>query len=189
MSDLGSHWNDLPFWALKLIPADHRSQRPAAPSGDRPRLDAGDLRIWTRGDMPPVQLTWYQGRQTGDLARGRNSQVGQRHLVHRRKGMLLSDYGKHVLLPEDDFKDYQPPAPFVPDSPGSKLTGCMACRSGRPPPALQLLRPAHRGQSPGQRGLSRRAKKNWDAANMKATNCPEADHFSAPPAAPGWSLG
>ena len=42
MSDLGSHWIDLPFWALKLQCAvDHRGQRPAAASGDRARVDAG----------------------------------------------------------------------------------------------------------------------------------------------------
>ena len=41
MSDLGSHWIDLPFWALKLQrPADDRGLRPAAASGDRPGVDA-----------------------------------------------------------------------------------------------------------------------------------------------------
>ena len=46
MSDLGSHWNDLPFWALKLqVAPHHRGVRPAAASGDRSRLDARDLRI------------------------------------------------------------------------------------------------------------------------------------------------
>ena len=33
MSDLGSHWNDLPFWALKLQSTpDHRGGRSTAPS-------------------------------------------------------------------------------------------------------------------------------------------------------------
>ena len=42
MTDLGSHWNDLPFWALKLqAPADGRGERPAAAPGDRPGVDAG----------------------------------------------------------------------------------------------------------------------------------------------------
>ena len=44
MSDLGSHWNDLPFWALKLQRAAHdRGQRAAAARRDRPGVDAGDL--------------------------------------------------------------------------------------------------------------------------------------------------
>ena len=46
MSDLGSHWNDLPFWALKLQrPADGRGVRPAAAPGDRPGVDARGLRV------------------------------------------------------------------------------------------------------------------------------------------------
>ena len=38
MSDLGSHWNDLPFWALKLQGAadDRSAQRDQAAPGDRP---------------------------------------------------------------------------------------------------------------------------------------------------------
>ncbi len=49
MSDLGSHWIDLPFWALKLqAPADDRGLRPAAAPGDRPGVDARRLRIRRR---------------------------------------------------------------------------------------------------------------------------------------------
>ena len=46
MSDLGSHWIDLPFWALKLeAPRTDRGVRPAAAPRDRPGLDARRLRI------------------------------------------------------------------------------------------------------------------------------------------------
>ena len=44
MSDLGSHWNDLPFWALKLRhPLTIRGERSAAASGNRSRLDDRDV--------------------------------------------------------------------------------------------------------------------------------------------------
>ncbi len=46
MSDLGSHWIDLPFWALKLqVAPHHRGVRAAAPPRDRSGLDARGLRI------------------------------------------------------------------------------------------------------------------------------------------------
>ena len=46
MSDLGSHWNDLPFWALKLqVATDHRGVRSTTPSRNRPGVDARCLRI------------------------------------------------------------------------------------------------------------------------------------------------
>ena len=64
MSDLGSHWIDLPFWALKLQrPEDHRGVRPAAPPGDRPGVDARHLRIRTPRRQPPVRLLVPGGRQ------------------------------------------------------------------------------------------------------------------------------
>jgi hypothetical protein len=28
-------------------------------------------------------------------------------------GILLADYGKRILLPEADFKDFQPPMPSI----------------------------------------------------------------------------
>ena len=50
MSDLGSHFNDLPFWALKLTaPLTIEAQRSAAASGNRARFDAGHLRVSRAG--------------------------------------------------------------------------------------------------------------------------------------------
>ena len=56
MSDLGSHWNDLPFWALKLdAPLTIEASGPAAAPGDRARRRcAATLRVRRRAaTMPP----------------------------------------------------------------------------------------------------------------------------------------
>ncbi len=37
--------------------------------------------------------------------------------------MLLADYGKHVLLPEERFSAFQRPEKFIPDSPGQHEGG------------------------------------------------------------------
>ncbi len=48
MSDLGSHWNDLPFWALKLdAPRTVRVVWNPTPSGDRARIDDGRVSLRT----------------------------------------------------------------------------------------------------------------------------------------------
>ena len=74
-----------------------------------------------RGDCPPVRSPGT--RESTNRPSGKNKEFPSGAMAScswATRGMLLSDYGKHVLLPEADFKDYQPPAPFVPDSPGQQ---------------------------------------------------------------------
>src|SRR5436305_11451896 len=62
MSDLGSHWNDLPFWALKLqAPLTIESHRevPAHPE-IAPASMTAVYEYGPRGDMPAVTVSWYQ---------------------------------------------------------------------------------------------------------------------------------
>ena len=94
MSDLGSHWNDLPFWALKLrapvtIEASGPPPHPEiAPASMRARYEYG-----ARGDQPAVTLTWYQGADKPELWTSKTiPQWASGVLFVGDKGMLLSDY-------------------------------------------------------------------------------------------------
>ncbi len=63
MSDLGSHWNDLPFWALKLkAPRTVEGVRTAAASRDRPRVDARGLRVRRPGQLASGPAHLVPGR-------------------------------------------------------------------------------------------------------------------------------
>src|SRR5260370_14275505 len=61
LPDLGSHWNDLPFWALKL-------RHPATIEAEGPPVNPETAPAWLivryeypeRGDLPAVKHTWYQ---------------------------------------------------------------------------------------------------------------------------------
>src|SRR5690606_2522599 len=111
MSDLGSHWNDLPFWALELEaprtveafgPTPHRE---IAPASVRVVYEYGP-----RGELPACRLTWYQGEEKPELWRlNEIPQWPNGVLFVGEKGMILSDYQKHVVLPEDRFRDFAPP--------------------------------------------------------------------------------
>src|SRR5438874_7787962 len=46
------------------------------------------------------------------------------------KGMLLSDYGRHQLLPEKDFSGFQPPKPSIKNSIGHHKEWVEACKTG-----------------------------------------------------------
>ncbi|MGH7139710.1 MAG: Gfo/Idh/MocA family protein, partial [Pirellulales bacterium] len=62
MSDLGSHWIDLPFWALKLDrPLTIEAHGPAPHAELAPASMQVTYEYGQRGDLPPLRLTWYQG--------------------------------------------------------------------------------------------------------------------------------
>ena len=106
MSDLGSHWNDLPWWALKL---DHPLTIEAKGPPAHPEIAPASMHaIYTygaRGDLPPVTLHWHQGVMKPKLyAENKIPQWGDGVLFIGDKGMLLTDYGKHKLLPEETLR-------------------------------------------------------------------------------------
>jgi hypothetical protein len=189
MSDLGSHFNDLPFWALKLrhpltIEAEGPPPHPEiAPASMLARYSYG-----ARGDLPPVTVTWYQGtKKPPQYLERKIPQWGDAMLFVGDKGMLLSDYGKHVLLPEADFQDFKRPAPFIPGSPGHHAEWIEACKTGKPTGsnfdyAGALTEANHLGNVAYRVGR----KLEWDPVNLKATNCPEADRYIRKRYRPGW---
>ena len=137
MSDLGSHWNDLPFWALKLrAPLTVEASGPPPHPEIAPASMSATYQYGTRDDLPPVKLTWYQGDSKPDLWKtGEIPKWDSGCLFVGSKGMLLSDYGKHTLLPEKSFADFQPPAPTIPRSPGHHEEWIEACKTGKTPSA------------------------------------------------------
>ncbi|HEX4612843.1 MAG TPA: Gfo/Idh/MocA family oxidoreductase, partial [Urbifossiella sp.] len=109
MSDLGSHWNDLPFWALDLkAPTSVEASGPLPPHAEiAPASMQATYRFPARGQQPAVAMTWYQGANKPPAwAERRIPQWPSGVLFVGDRGMLLSDYGKHVLLPEDRFAGF-----------------------------------------------------------------------------------
>jgi len=105
------------------------------------------------------------------------------------KGMLLSDYGRHVLLPEDTFKDFTRPEPFIPKSLGHHEEWLHACRTGEPTTcnfeyAGWLTEANHLGNVAYRAGQ----KLEWNAAEMRVTNTSAADRFLKRDYRAGWKL-
>ncbi len=91
--------------------------------------------------------------------------------------MLLADYTKHRLLPVEQFADFTPPKPFLPDSVGHHREWLEACKNGGPTTcnfsysgalteAVLLGNVSYRSGKPI----------TWDAKNLR-TNEPEADRY------------
>ncbi len=191
MSDLGSHFNDLPFWALKLQAPLTVEAHGLPPHPEiAPATMSATYEYGPRGDMPAVKLTWYQGNMKPEIWKsGGIPQWGNGHLFIGDKGMLLCDYDKHLLLPEKVFADYQRPEPTIPRSPGHHKEWLEACQGGKPASADfeysgWLTEANHLGNVAYRTGK----KLEWDAVALKARNAPEADEFIRREYRQGWVL-
>ncbi len=192
MSDLGSHWIDLPFWALKLKspstieasgPPVHRELAPASMSA-RYTYEAS-------GEQPALTLTWHQGESKPEIwTRGGIPQWPNGVLFIGDKGMILADYGKFTLLPEEKFAGYTPPPQSIPKSLGHHAEWIHACKTGAPTTcnfqyAGLLTEANHLGNVAYRTGKAI----TWDHEAMRVTNTSEAEPFIRRPAyRSGWVL-
>jgi predicted dehydrogenase len=192
MSDLGSHMNDLPFWALKL-----RAPRTVEAFGPPPHREIAPASMHVtyeygpRGDLPPVKLTWYQGEDKPDLYRDGTipSSFKDGILFVGSNGMLLASHGKHVLLPEDRFRDFKRPEPTIPNSPGHWVEWVGAAKTGSPTGsnfeyAGWLTEANHLGNVAYRVGR----KIEWDPETLSAPNAAEAQPFIRREYRKGWTL-
>lgn len=191
MSDLGSHWIDLPFWALKLrVPKTIEAQGPPAHPEIAPASMQAKYEYDAREDMPPVTLTWHQGVHKPKIwTEGGIPKWDSGVLFIGEKGMVLADYGKHVLLPEKDFADYQRPEPFIPKSLGHHAEWIHACKTGEPTTcnfeyAGWLTEANHLGNVAYRVGK----KLEWNPETLRADNALEADQFIRREYRKGWKL-
>jgi len=191
MSDLGSHWIDLPFWALKLdFPLTVEADGPPPHPELAPASMSATYQYGPRGEMPPVRLTWYQGAfKPPALTEGRIPAWNSGVLFVGDRGMLLADYGKHLLLPEEQFVDFQAPERSIPPSLGHHNEWIHACKTGDPTTcdfeySGKLTEANHLGNVAYRTGK----KLLWDAENLKAVGVPEADRLIRREYRQGWSL-
>jgi predicted dehydrogenase len=200
IGDMACHTMNMPFMALNLgaptsIVADLATPLNAetAPLGctvtyefpARPNLPPG------RGQFPACRLHWYERRlPPPELLMGEKpSRSGC--LLIGSKGILYSagDNGSdRCLLPAATFRDYQPPKPTLPRSPGHHAEWIRACKGGRPAmsnfdyagPLTEMALLANVAIRSGERVT-------WDAAELRAR--PESAHrFIRRTYRKGWTL-
>ena len=192
MSDLGSHWNDLPFWALKLqAPLTIEAGGPPPHLEIAPASMHATYEYGARGEMPPVRLTWHQGEdkpeiwKTGGIPKWDSGVL----FIGSNGRMLLASYDKHLLLPEKDFVDFKRPEPSIPKSIGHHAEWIRACKTGAPTTcnfdyAGWLTEANHLGNVAFRAGQ----KLEWDSAAMRVTNTRVADKFIRREYRDGWKL-
>lgn len=192
MSDLGSHWNDLPFWALKLnAPLTIEAFGPPAHLELAPATMSATYEYGPRGNLPACRVHWHQGATKPEVWTSDPiiSKWNNGVLFIGSKGMLLSDYNKHLLLPEATFADFTPPTPFIPDSPGHHQEWLDAIRNGTPTGSpFSYAGPLTEANHLGNAAYRAGTKLIWNHEKRIATNHPEANPFLQRTPRQGWSL-
>jgi hypothetical protein len=191
MSDLGSHWVDLPFWALELkAPLAIEAQRATAHPEIAPASMQLTYQYGPRDKAPALELTWYQGRNKPKIwSDGGIPQWESGVLFIGDKGMLLSNYDKRLLLPEEKFQGFEPPKAFIAKSIGHHAEWLHACKTGEPTTcnfeyAGWLTEANHLGNVAYRAG----ERLEWDAANLRIKNHSEAERFLRRDYRRGWKL-
>lgn len=194
LGDMACHHMDLAHWALDLDhPSSVRTLGPLVHDVGTPDSLIVHYEHPARAGRGPVRVTWYDGRNRPSILAalqrrdGALVEWGDGVLFVGDDGMLLADYGRHLLLPEEKFADFRRPDPSIPDSIGHHREWIEACKTGSPTTcnfaysgalteAVLLGLVAFRVGRPLE----------WDAVNMRATNAPEADAFIRPDFRAGW---
>jgi predicted dehydrogenase len=193
LADMACHYMDLPHWALGLrAPTTVAATGKKAFEGDYdvPDLLQADFEYPARGELPPVHLTWYSGVAGPDLAgKVTYSGFGSGVLFDGEKGNLLADYDHYQLLPEAQFKDFQPPRQTISASIGHHREWLDAIKHGGTPTCHfdyggALAEAVLLGNVAFRCGH----KITWDSAAAKVTNAAEAARYLQREYRKGWQL-
>ena len=191
LGDMGCHYLDLPYWALKL-----RHPRTIEAIGPEPHPIGAPADLIVnyeypaRGDLPALKLTWYDGSKCPatladhDLAGWPNGV-----LFVGGKGLLLADYTRHTLLPESQFADFEPPEPSIPDSIGHHAEWLEACKTGGTPTChFDYAGPLTEAALLGNVAFRAREKLYWNAQRMIARHTATAQQFIRTTPRKGWEM-
>jgi predicted dehydrogenase len=190
LGDFFCHYCDLAFWALKLRhPISVEAEGPVHPESAA-RWTIARQEYPARGALPPVTLTWYSGG--GYPAFVKEKEVprwGSAVLFIGSEGMLIADYGQHQLLPKEKFADFKRPDPFIPESIGHHREWVEACKTGGPTTCnFDYSGALTEAALLCSVALRTGRKLTWDAKNLKAIGCPQADVFIRRQYRQGWTL-
>lgn len=195
LGDMGCHNMDAAFWALDLgSPTSVEAESAGMTNEMAPKSSTIRYEFPARGDKPPVTLTWYDGgRKPDPKLIGEKSLPANGSLIIGSKGSIaFKDWNPNGfrLLPEESFKNFQEPAPFLPrvnDNPYQEWI--KACKGGDlclsnfeysvPLTEMVLL---------GNVAMRAEEKLQWDGENLKVTNTRSADEYLKREPRKGWKV-
>ena len=103
--------------------------------------------------------------------------------------MLLADYGRLLLLPETQFKDFQPPKESIPPSIGHHNEWIKAAKTGSPTTCnFQYASALTETVLLGNVSYRLSKKLEFDPATATCPNTPDANKYLTKEYRKGWTL-
>lgn len=189
LGDMACHYMDLPFWALKLR---HPTKCEAEGPEVHPETCPMGLKVMydfpARGNLAACKLTWYDGNLIPREVHGERV-PGSGVMFVGTEGHMFADYGSYRLFPQEKFANFAPPEKTIPASIGHHAEWIKACKDG----SATTCNFDYSGaltESVLLGNVAYRVGKalDWDAASLKATNCPEADKYISKTYRAGWEV-
>jgi predicted dehydrogenase len=205
LGDMGCHIIDHPVWALKLGPPTTVESRTTLDgsmlAGNAPNFETYPIAAMiyyefaARGNLPPVQMTWYDGGlmppAPAELPSGqRLPDNGVLYIGSQGKMVHGSHGGMPQLLPATLMERAETVPQTMQRSPGHYEEWVGACRGGqRPAASFDYSGPMTETVLLGILSLrAPGARLEWDAENQKVTNAPELNQFIHTEYRQGWTL-
>lgn len=151
-----------------------------------------------RGNFAPVTVYWYDGGNKPprpadipeDITLGDGGGANGTLFIGDEGYLTCATYGENPrLLPEERFRDYEPPQPYVPRVPNHYRAWTYACKSGKPASSnFDYAGPFTEMVLLGNFSLLFDGKVEWDGENMRVTNIPEANDYVHYDYRDGWTL-
>jgi predicted dehydrogenase len=203
LGDMGCHILDPAFYALDLghptsVQATTTHHDPEVAAETFPRASIVRYEFPARGKMPPVTLTWYDGRLKPPIpdafepgrAFDNNGAIligDKGTAVHQSHGA-----GRLTFLPLDQMRGKQGPDPTIARIPDQahEQDWIRACKTGHPASSnFNYGGPLTEFVLLGVLAMRVKDRKlEWDGENMRVTNDAEADELVRPKYENGWVL-
>ena len=199
LGDMGCHLIDTPFWALNLgHPVSVEASSTPLFEETAPLASMVTYMFPSRGDMPEVKMTWYEG--------GLRPPLPEEVPVDTRLGdksggvLFVGDKGKltcctggdgPMLIPVERMRTYRRPPKTIRRSNGHCKDWIEACKTGKKEIAsanFDYSGPLTETVLLGNLAIRTGKKLLWDGENMKVTNVPEANGHVQRQYRQGWTL-
>jgi predicted dehydrogenase len=196
LGDMGCHAFDPIFRALKLgHPTSLEASSTPVNSETYPLASMLAYHFPARGELPAVTLHYYDGGlrppRPKELEDGQEVGPSGRLLIGD-KGAILNDR----VIPESRAREVGEPPRMLTRSPGHHAEWLNACRGGPSAgsnfewagPLTEVVLLGNVALRPELRVAGTRSRLEWNGAEMKFTNAPEANTFLQTPYRAGWLL-
>ena len=201
LGDMGSYSFDTIFRVLKLeAPVSVEASSTDRYEETYPEASIVHYTFPSRGDMPPVKFTWYDGGlkpprpeelEDDRPLKGEGEEDEGLLFIGDRGKILCSFSGGHPkLIPEAKMNSYKQPPKTLPRSPGNEREWIEACKGSNEKPGgnfefsglvTETLLLGNVATRTGQ-------KLNWDRSNLKVVNSDLAQKMVRPERRSGWEL-